>query len=206
MKILFSTSFVLPFIIALFFFHHPLAYSAESDSEAVERIKEKRLEKEERQLKKEEQCISLTNERTAALTAEDWENLDRLARTYVANCKGVFEPHWLSGAYENIATANNAQEKFKHALVASDTCVKAYYSSPGCHIEKSRALMALGRKIECGKSLDISERLARHALEGAQRDLNRAYSELYKELYTAKISQNEAYLSLIDSMRSELAQ
>lgn len=66
--------------------------------------------------------------------------------------------------------------------------------------------MALGRKIECGKSLDISERLARHALEGAQRDLNRAYSELYKELYTAKISQNEAYLSLIDSMRSELAQ
>ena len=36
MKILFSTSFVLPFIIALFFFHHPLAYSAESDSEAVD--------------------------------------------------------------------------------------------------------------------------------------------------------------------------
>lgn len=206
MKTLSSNSFALLFIIAFFSFTIPSVYSAESDSEAVERIKEKRLEKKERELKKKEQCISLKNEETAALVAKDWENLDRLARIYVGECKDVFEAQWLSGAHENIAIANNAQGKFKYALVASNACVKAYYGSPGCHIQKSRALVALGEKAEAVKSLDISERLARHALEGAQHDLNQAYSELDKELYTSRISQHESYLYLIDAMRSELAQ
>lgn len=206
MKTLYSTSFVLLYIIAFFSFITPLAYSEESDSEVAVRIKEKRLEKEERELKKKEKCISLKNEETAALVAKDWGNLDRLARAYTRECKGVFEAEWLSGAHENIAIANNAQGKYKNALVASNACAKAYYGSPGCHIQKSRALIALGEKTEAVKSLDISERLARHALEIAQHDLNQAYSELDKELYTSKIYQHNSYLDFIDSMRSELAQ
>ena len=206
MKIIPSIPFVLFFIIANFPFTIPSAFYAETDSLAVEKIKEKRLEKEERELKKKEQCISLTNEETAALVANDWENLDRLAKAYAVECKGVFDAQWLSGAHENIAIANNAQGKFKYALAASDVCAKTYYGNPGCHIQKSRALIALGRKAEAEKSLEISEKLARHALEGAHRDLNQARSELDKELHTSSVARSEGYLNLIESMRTNLAQ
>lgn len=206
MKFISSHLFVLAIFVALFSFINPSAYSAESDSEAVARVKERRLHKEELELKKKEQCISLKNEETVALVAKDWENLDRIAKSYVGQCKGVFEAEWLSVSHESIAIANNAQRKFKYALVASDACTKAYYGNPGCYIQKASALMSLGKKIESGKSIDIAERLAQYALEGARRDISQARSELHKEMYTARISRFESYLYLIDSIRSELAQ
>jgi hypothetical protein len=206
MKFLSLTTLILFLMITLFSFISPLAYSAESDSEVNAKIKEKQLKKEEWELKRKNECISRRNEETAALVAKDWENLDILARAYVRECKDVFDPQWLSRAHENIAIAKNAQGKFKDALVASNECAKAYYGSPGCHIQKSSALIALGKKAEALKSLDISERLAHHGLEGAKRNLNQAYYELDKELYTSIISEHESQLYLIDSMRSELTQ
>lgn len=206
MKFTSSKLFALAIVAALFSFFTPSAYSGDSDSEAVARIKEKRLDKEELALKKKKQCISLMNEQTAALAAKDWENLDRLAKSYAGQCKGVFEAEWLSAAHENIAMANNAERKFKYALVASDACTQAYYGNPGCYIQKASALMSLGKKVESGKSLNIAERLARHALEGARRDLSQARSELDKEMHTAAIFRLESYLNLIDSIRSKLTQ
>lgn len=209
MKILFSTSFVLPFIMVLFFFHPHHAYSAESGSEAFERFKEKRLEKEERELKKKEQCVSRKNEQTAALVAEDWESLMRIAKSYVTNCKGIFDheniyTEWLSDAHENIVIANNRLGKFKDALVASEACTKAYYDHPGCYVAKAEALIALGRRTEAVKSLDIAERLTLHASERARWDLDHARSELDKEVHTAYISRCGSYIDSIYSMRIEL--
>lgn len=187
----YSGSIIAWFIFSFFTFTPSLAYSDETIGK-------------ENSIK--DRCISLHNEKTAALVADDWENLDRLAREYIKKCKGVFDADWLSGAYENIALANNSRGKFKSALIASESCVKAYYGSPGCHIEKAKALMSIGKISEAKEALDISEKLAGHALEGAQWNFNHARSELDKELYTSYISRYESSLELINYLRTKLAQ
>jgi hypothetical protein len=131
--------------------------SAEPNNDVADRIKEKQLEKEKLELKKKDQCISRFNEQTSALVAQDWDNLNRLARIYTKDCKNAFNDDWLSVSYENIAISNNHNKKYKIALVASNDCIKAGYGNPGCSIQKAEALASLGKKTEALKSLDISD-------------------------------------------------
>lgn len=158
------------------------------------------------EVKKIEQCISLTNEQTAALVAEDWENLERLAKDYITKCKEVVSSEDLSSRVVNIAMANNELGKPRLALAAAETCLKTYYGTPGCHIEKTRALIALGRKDEARKSLDISERITQHALENANRDFERSRFEIEKELHRSSIYLYKSQLFQIGKMRSRLSE
>ena len=84
--------------------------------------------------------------------------------------------------------------------------VETYYGNPGCHFQKTRALIALGRKAEARKSLDISERLTRHALENAKRKIERSRFEIEKELHRSSINLYESQLFYIETMRSRLAE
>jgi tetratricopeptide (TPR) repeat protein len=159
----------------------------------------------EKDIEKLKRCISKRNEMTAAMVARDWQNLERLGNEYLLVCKGGTDPEDLSVAYAHIAIANNRLEKYRSALTAAESCIKAYYANPGCHIEKSEALIALGRKSEAWKSLEISEKLARHALDTAKQELNDARSELDRKNQTSKIDLYNTQLLLIESIRSELA-
>jgi hypothetical protein len=147
-------------------------------------------------------CISKMSERTAAIAAKDWEMLDRLSNEFLLLCKGVADPGDLSVAYENIAMANNQLERHKTALTAAESCIRAYYANPGCHIQKSYVLIAIGRQSEAWKSLEISERLALHALEGAKERLNNARSDFDRKEAATYIRLNEAQLNEIQSIRS----
>ena len=158
------------------------------------------------EVKKKEQCISLKKEQAAALVARDWENLERLAKDYIAKCKEVFSSQDLSGCFVDIAIANNELGKPRLALAAAEMCIEIYYGNPGCHIEKTRALIALGRKAEARKSLDISERLTRHALENAKRELESSSSEIEKNLHRSSINHYESALLYIVTMRFTLAE
>ena len=128
--------------------------------------------------------------------------LEHLSNEYVLLCKGVADPEDLSVAYENIANANNRLERHKAALTAAESCIRTYYANPGCHIEKSDALIAMGRKSEAWKSLEISERLARHALEGAKERLNNAKSDFDRKEAATYIRLYESQLNEIESIRS----
>ena len=149
-------------------------------------------------------CIFLKNEQTAALVAADWENLERLAGGYVDECKGNFEPQDLSSAHENIAIANNELGRYNRGLAAAEACIKVHYGNSGCHILKAEALIALVQYTQARKALDISEKLARRALVDAKHDRDRAGSEPYKELYSAKVNLYESQLYRISEMKSRV--
>lgn len=152
---------------------------------------------------KDQQCISLTNEQTAALVARDWENLERLSKNYLVECGGFVTPEVLSSGAVNIPMANNALGRYKQALRTADECVKIYYGNPGCHIQKAQALFALGNKPDAIVVLEISGKIARHALEGAKHDLERARSEGKKELHRSSVYLYESQLRHIDALRKQ---
>lgn len=81
--------------------------------------------------------------------------------------------------------------------------MKIYYSNPGCHIEKTRALFSLGKKPEAVKSLEISARLAQHALEGEQNNLEQARAEIDKKYHASRVHLFESQLRYIEKLRSD---
>jgi tetratricopeptide (TPR) repeat protein len=141
---------------------------------------------------KEDQCISLIKQSTAALVARDWDNLERINKDRLKYCKGVENSENLSEGYANIAIANNEQERPKLALDACESCIKTYYGNPSCHLEKAKALMKLGRKKESLKTLD--------SLELNEGDLT-TQSSLDRQIYEAKKYNFESMLGFIKAFR-----
>jgi len=154
---------------------------------------------------REEQCISLIEQCTAAIVARDWDNLERISKDRVKYCKGVEKTEDLSYGYADIAMANNNQGRPTLALDACESCIKTYYGNPRCHIEKSQALIKLGRKKEALDVLDIAEKLVDHNLKINERDLSNAYSSVDKEFYEAKKNNLETNLSYINFLRESIS-
>ena len=76
-------------------------------------------------------CVEQIKERTAALVARDWPQLNRLATRYIQLCRGAFDARDLSTAYEHIAIASLGMHRPKDALDAADSCIGTYYANPG---------------------------------------------------------------------------
>ena len=160
----------------------PLAWSA--DAEEGSRAKQKA-------------CISQINQRTAALVSEDWSELERLAERYVKTCKNAFDDddYDSSSAYEQIAIANVKLNNIIKALAASESCISTFYSNSGCHLQRIEALIRLKRLTEARASLDKTEKLIKHLIELADRDIRDARSELEKELFLSRLSNLNAQQS-----------
>lgn len=146
-------------------------------------------------------CAEKTRERTAALVAEDWPQLERLGKIYVQSCRNVVNADFLSSGFEHIAFANLKMLRFIDALDAANSCIETYYPNPGCHILKVRALIELDRIIEARVAFRIAERLVKHSLSVNERELLTARTPAERELYLAKKHHFEALLKWVEVLR-----
>ncbi len=136
-----------------------------------------------------QRCIEQINQRTAALVAEDWSVLERLAQQYAKTCKSVFDNDDHSKAYEHIAIANVRMNNGKKALAASDRCINIAFSNSGCHLQKVEALIQLKRHSEAKALLERTEKLVQHRISITERDLRDARAPLEKELLEARLKE-----------------
>ena len=131
------------------------------------------------------ECLTKINERTAALVAQDWIELERMAEQYSRICKGAFSASDDSSAFENIALANFRKGKAKIALSAAESCIRLSFSNSGCHVWRLEALVALGRIDEARTSFERVERLLTHLMENNDKNLAEATALQQKELFEA---------------------
>lgn len=151
-----------------------------------------------------EHCTNQMNERTAAFVARDWPQLERLAKRYLQDCKGVFDSENYSNAYLDIAIANIQLNNSAAALAASETCIDIFYANSGCHTQKVLALIKVKRFAEARTEFEIAERLVGYLIERNERDLREASQPVYKEFYSSKDYNLKAQKSLLDSIRPQL--
>lgn len=150
---------------------------------------------------KKRECLTLLEERTAATDAKDWKQLEKLAKRYLQNCKGVDDSEWYSTGYENLGAANIQLNNAMAALTASETCIDIYYRNAGCHINKVQALIKLKRLSEARNSIEIAERLLAHVTDKNERDLRETSDPLKKEVYSSKQVHLNSLKRLLDSLR-----
>lgn len=150
---------------------------------------------------KESNCIEQMNERTAAMVAEDWSQLERSATRYLKSCKGVFGAEDYSEAYEKSAIANYNLGNFALALAASDKCISVFYANSACHVQRVQALVALARLPDGQVALDKAERLIKHAIDVGQRDLKTAQNEIDRELFQARLANFASQQNLASAIR-----
>lgn len=133
-------------------------------------------------------CIDQINQRSAALVAEDWSALERLAEFYAKSCKDVFDNQDYSTAYEHVAIANVKMNNAKKALAASDMCINITYSNSGCHLQRVEALLKLARRPDAGAALEKAERLISHLISLTERDIKDAPTPLDKEVVESHLN------------------
>jgi S1-C subfamily serine protease len=146
-------------------------------------------------------CITIMKERAAALATQDWSYLERLANRYLQNCEGSLDSEDYSEAYCHLAMAHMNRDNAMAALEASEKCIDVFYANFGCHVEKVRALLYLGRQSEARTAFEIAEKIAAHVIKINERKLSEASQPLYKELYSSKQRMLEAQKSHLDSLR-----
>jgi hypothetical protein len=155
---------------------------------------------------RERECVSHINQRTAALVADDWREVERLAKRYLETCKEVHESEHLACAYEQIAIANRRLNDPKSALTATETCIALFYSNSGCHLEKAEAMLKLGHIRGARSALDIAEKLVPHLIRSVEQDMERANHRSARELYAAKLRELRAQQRVIEAMRPKVSQ
>jgi len=133
-------------------------------------------------LRQKEMCVVQLTQRTAAMVAEDWPELERLAERYVKTCKNVVQDEDYSLAYLDMAVANVQLNYARKALSASELCINIYYSNCGCHMQKIMALIALNRLTDARATLNKAERLIEHLIDVSDRDQGNGRSASEMEL------------------------
>jgi len=120
---------------------------------------------------KNQECISLIKERTAALAAKDWQQLEWLAKRYLQKCRGVHDSESLASAQEDLANAYFELGNLMAALSATEACIDLFYASPGCHVISAVVLLKLGRLQDVRAAHSIAERLVGHLITTTERYL-----------------------------------
>lgn len=151
-----------------------------------------------------QQCVTHMNERTAALAARDWFQLERLAKRYIQDCKGVLGSEDYSWAYYHIATANIQINNATAALAASEECIDIFYANAGCHVLKVDALIKLDRFAEARTEFEIAERLVPYLIKKNEGDLSETSDPLKKRLYSAKDDFLRSQQEVLDLIRYQL--
>ena len=149
-------------------------------------------------------CVAQIDERSAALVAHDWTQLDRLAKQYIQSCRGAFDANDLSSAFEHIAWANFEMSLFLDALNAANACIETYYANPGCHYQKVQTLIALDQLITARDSLRIAEKVIEHSLSKNESDLKNAQSLSEQKLFLARKGNYEALQRAAEALRKRL--
>lgn len=155
---------------------------------------------------KNQECISLINERTAALVADDWQHLERLAKRYLQTCRSVHDPESLANAQEDLAIAYLKLGNLTAALLATESCIDLFYASAGCHVRWTELLLKLERPQEARASLAIAEKLVGYLITTTEKNLQRAAHPLERDLNAAKLEKLRALEYRISTLRPQVNQ
>ncbi|HJY05203.1 MAG TPA: hypothetical protein VJ323_02745 [Bryobacteraceae bacterium] len=145
-------------------------------------------------------CAEQLEQRTAALLARDWLQLEILAKRYLHTCSGVVGSEKLADAHWSIAVAKLEAGQYPESLRASDDCIQVFNSNPGCHLAKTEALVGLKRLNEARAALEMTERLTEHLIESAERDHSVAQGA-GEEMYQARLNEFRGLLRGAEQIR-----
>ena len=128
-----------------------------------------------------QECLHHKNQRSAAMQARDWGNMERFANIYIKRCAGVDEPKHFSTAYWEVAMAEMKLGRLASALKSLDSCIQTSYANASCHVEKVFVLIRMKRVGEARKLYDTASPLVDRQLESAERALEGLVSGVEKE-------------------------
>jgi hypothetical protein len=148
-------------------------------------------------------CISLVSHRTAAMQANDWSQVERLAEESIRTCTNFMDTEALAGSYESVSTASFEQNNFKKALSTSEICISIYYALPECHLRKVQVLIALRRFPEAKATLDKVDRLIAHVASTKKAEMITARTAGDRKLVASKLEFLDAQKSLASALRTE---
>lgn len=151
------------------------------------------------------ECVSQIRQRTAAFVAEDWQQLQRLAKRYIDTCKAIYGSEALSDAHGAIAFANLRFGNASASLSAAESCIALFYSNSGCHLAKVEAMLKLGRIPEAHAELQFAEKLVAHLSAMAERELQSASHPAERELQAAKLYLLRAQESQVERLRQRVS-
>lgn len=149
-------------------------------------------------------CIQLTYEGVAALEADDWAQLDRIAKDYIESCHGVLDKAYIANAYGNRSKANYELGNLDEAVIYANQCIDLYYFETSCHVQKFMSLASSGKLSEAKKSFFVAERVLAHAIKRNESNLHQASSDVDRELYKSIDAVHAANLRQIQRYRSML--
>jgi tetratricopeptide (TPR) repeat protein len=147
-------------------------------------------------------CVDQLEESAAALTAEDWAQLDTIARHLIQSCNGVLERRSIASAYGSLAIANHERGQFQEALAAAQSGIATHYLVTENHVEKFRALLSLHRYEEARNSYSIAKRLIQEAIVQSNLDLSKASDESDRKLYLSRNNNYQAQMKFLEPYRS----
>lgn len=156
-------------------------------------------------------CVEAINERTTAFVAEDWEVVERLAKSYLKSCNGAFGDLDLSEAQDKLAIAIIELHRPSEGLKAAESCIERYYGNSSCHVEKVVALNLLGRANEARKNLAIAFKVINHNIDSTQRALARPVGglereRLDRELLKSDLNKYEAQIQHASALKEQMAE
>jgi len=144
-------------------------------------------------------------EQTAALVAEDWNQLDKIARYYIQSCGGGdCDAKSIASAFNNISIANFEMLRFSEALESANSCIEAFYVTPGCHFLKTKALLEMGRISEAQTSFRITEKLVKHCLSKNESELKAAPDSSHRNLYLSEKNLYESVQGALQRLKAQL--
>jgi hypothetical protein len=150
------------------------------------------------------ECTEQVRERTAAIGAMDWPQLDRIARRFIQSCTGVYTRQEIANAYGDVASANNAMGRFKEALVQANAGIATHYLETSNHLEKVTALFALLQISEAKESFRVADNIIQLAIERNSAELQKARNDSERNLFQANKVLYESQLRAIDRYRPQL--
>jgi hypothetical protein len=153
-----------------------------------------------------QECTSLIKQRTAALVANDWPQLERLAKLYLQECTGVHPSESLANAQEDLAVAYDRLDNQMAVLAATERCIEIFYATPRCHVQRAWALVKLGRQQDARAAFAIADKVVSHAITTTETDLQRAGDPSRRELDAANLQKYRALAAQVDVIRPLFSQ
>jgi hypothetical protein len=152
-------------------------------------------------VKKQSVCTSLTNQCSAALSVQDWDNLERISYRYISACEDIATDENISNAYESIAIALCEKGQYNDCLKAADSGLNIKYDEPGLHFMKARAFMMLKKYPESRDSLNKAEKIAQRRIESTRYELSLNPDGVNSFVLKSRLGKYESLLRAVNAMK-----
>lgn len=146
-----------------------------------------------------DRCHSIGGELGGAINAMDWENLKKLSKFSIENCKPpILERNTYFLYYGSLGLAEYELGNYASALKAADYCIGQNYNIAGCHNTRADTLVELKRFPEALREYKVTGRLLVNEIAKLKLRLASDPNELSKSernAISAEIDMNQAMLN-----------